>query len=530
MPTLHLRFPGGRYHATPHGHHVNEGQIEWPPSPWRLLRALIARGYATQSWPGALPPDARSLMLKLAAVLPRYHLPQAGGAHSRHYMPLGVLDKGREKTTLVFDTWAEVGTGILAVTWPVDLGPDEQRLLGDLVENLDYLGRSESWVEATLADDDTSPEGTQPAVPCDEHAAPGTAWQQVPLAAPVTPDNFDAWRAPLIAHALEPFVLPAGKKKLTKAQEKARAKALEPYPDDLLDALQWDTARWKAARWGQAPGSRSVLYWRHAEALEVGPPAHRVPARPAAVEAILLALATPSRNCSALPTVARSLPQAEMIHQAVISRAGNGHPVDCPELTGKDSAGRPLQGHRHAYILPLDLDEDGHLDHILIHARGGLGPIAQSAIRGLKRTWQKGGIDLQVSLVGSGHLNDLRRLPARLLRGVEATLGPAITWTSATAFVPPRFVKKSGKNSIASQVQAELETHGHPAARDIAVLPWNSHTLQLRHHVRLRRGKATPPPVDCGYALRLTFEAPATGPIALGYGSHFGLGRFAPET
>ena len=28
MPTLRLQFPGGRYHATPWGHHVNEGLVE----------------------------------------------------------------------------------------------------------------------------------------------------------------------------------------------------------------------------------------------------------------------------------------------------------------------------------------------------------------------------------------------------------------------------------------------------------------------------------------------------------------------
>ena len=40
--TLKLTFPAGRYHATPWGRHVNEGVPEWPPSPWRLLRALVA--------------------------------------------------------------------------------------------------------------------------------------------------------------------------------------------------------------------------------------------------------------------------------------------------------------------------------------------------------------------------------------------------------------------------------------------------------------------------------------------------------
>ncbi len=80
MPTLIFRFPAGRYHATPWGHHVNEGLIEWPPSPWRLLRALLATGYAMLHWPtGGPPPEARSLVEKLASVLPDYRLPKATG-------------------------------------------------------------------------------------------------------------------------------------------------------------------------------------------------------------------------------------------------------------------------------------------------------------------------------------------------------------------------------------------------------------------------------------------------------------------
>src|SRR3984893_16198064 len=98
---LKLTFPAGRYHATPWGHHVNEGLVEWPPSPWRLLRALIACGYGTQGW-GEMPPAAERLIESLAEKLPHYRLPSASVAHSRHFMPLGVLDKGREKTTLVF--------------------------------------------------------------------------------------------------------------------------------------------------------------------------------------------------------------------------------------------------------------------------------------------------------------------------------------------------------------------------------------------------------------------------------------------
>src|SRR5690606_15980622 len=107
--TVKLTFPGRRYHATPWSHHVNEGLIEWPPSPWRVLRALIATGYSKLHWPAGSPPQvAVTLIEKLSSVLPRYRLPKAVGTHSRHYMPMARFDKGREQTTLVLDTWAHI--------------------------------------------------------------------------------------------------------------------------------------------------------------------------------------------------------------------------------------------------------------------------------------------------------------------------------------------------------------------------------------------------------------------------------------
>ena len=155
MPiSLVFRFLAGRYHATPYGHHVNEGLIEWPPSPWRLLRALISVGYTSGLWNGAgLPSAARSLIEKLSAELPDYHLPPAIGAHCRHYMPIGALDRttNREKTRLVFDTWARVEDGELTITWDdTHLDENESLTLDALVKRLNYLGRSQSWVEGRV--------------------------------------------------------------------------------------------------------------------------------------------------------------------------------------------------------------------------------------------------------------------------------------------------------------------------------------------------------------------------------------------
>jgi len=83
MITLAFHFPGGRYHATPWGHQVNEGLVEWPPSPWRLLRALLSCGYTRLGWNVAVPHAAVNLLHKLASVSALVHVaPGIGGSQS----------------------------------------------------------------------------------------------------------------------------------------------------------------------------------------------------------------------------------------------------------------------------------------------------------------------------------------------------------------------------------------------------------------------------------------------------------------
>lgn len=527
MPTLLVRFPGGRYHATPPGHHVNEGLVEWPPSPWRLLRALLACGYATQGWT-KVPPGAHRMIEHLASTAPRYRVPPANVAHSRHYMPIGVLDKGREKTTLVFDAWADVGTGELAVRWDGALDDEAQRVFDTLAAHLNYLGRSESWVEATaIADDAPLPQGSD-VFPHVENQQGPPGWEQVTLVAPIPQRAYAAWRAQQVEMALDALPLPEGKKKPSKKLEKDRLAAVAPYPIDIVDCLGRDTAFWKRHGWSQPPGSTRLLYWRRADALAVAPPVAPLRSGRGSVEAMLLALTTPSGSRSALPRVERTLAQAELLHRALAARVGRG--TSCPELTGKDALGMPLRDHRHAHVIPLDLDGDRHLDHILVYAPMGLGGVAQRAVRELKRTWTKGGVgELQTALAGQGSLDDLRRLPAPLRDGIERVLGSqegAREWTSVTPLVLPRYRKRRGKNSLEGQINDELACRGLPPA-SVAVLPWDEERRHLRHAVRVRRPPAPAPPVDMGFAVRLTFDAPVRGPLALGYGAHFGLGLFA---
>ena len=119
MPNFVFRFPAGRYHATPWGNHVNEGLVEWPPSPWRIVRALLATGFSKLGW--REPPEAaRELVEALASVLPEYRLPPAIASHTRHFMPKD--SKKPEDRTKIFDAFARVGKDAeVSVVWAAAL-------------------------------------------------------------------------------------------------------------------------------------------------------------------------------------------------------------------------------------------------------------------------------------------------------------------------------------------------------------------------------------------------------------------------
>lgn len=516
MTTLLFRFPAGRYHATPWGHHVNEGLVEWPPSPWRIVRALLACGYATQGWrEGNLPAEARELVAALASCLPSYHLPPASIAHSRHYMPLGELDKGREKTTLVIDAWARV-EGPLVVTWPVRLAAQPSGLLAQLARNLGYLGRSESWVEAEYLES-PPPELGPNCFPQSEIPSPKAAeGELVRVLCLEPPESYLSWRQQEVAQTL------AAAGKGTRAKERATA----PFPDDLMACLHRDTAENQAFGWSQPPGSRQVLYRRPEDALHCTWPRIRRPSGQPPVEAILLSLATATRNAHALPHVHRTLPQAELLHRGLVACAARIDDAPCPVLTGLDEQRAPLRDHRHVHILPLDLDNDRHIDHILLHAGMLFDDRARKAVQALRRTFAKGGIgDLQVTVAAEAQLTELARLPAPYGPRLTSLLGPARIWSSLTPFVPPRHQKRRGRNTLVGQIEAEVASRGLPAAA-IEILPVDTSNQDLRHFVRRRRPGSPQPPSDAGFDLRLTFARPVAGPISLGYGSHFGLGLF----
>jgi CRISPR-associated protein Csb2 len=521
---LQLRFPGRRYHATPWGSHVNEGQVEWPPSPWRIMRALLATGFTKLHWaPNEPPPVARRLIEHLAMTAPSYALPPVAVAHSRHYVDAA------GKKPLIFDAWLQVDDGVLEVSWDIELPADERELLGELAVVLGYLGRAESWTEARLVAQREQVHNCT----VDRGAVPGPGWEAVRVQGALAAETYADWRSTQVASILAMYSASDGKK-LTAAQAKKRDKALAPYPEDLVAALCADTAVLQSQGWSSAPGSRELIYWRPSDALRPGVPRRTVRSAPAAVQFALLSLTTASRGTSALPPCERVFPQGRLLHRALASVIGRAHDSD-PELAlsllGQQDGSKALHDHQHAHILHLSLALSSRLDHALVYAPQGLDGGAQSVLRGLKRTYMKGGAgELQVSVVALGDADALRQMTAPVGPALEMVLGaPGGTthWRTATPYVAPRRTKKRGKDSLEGQIELECVRRGMPRPAAIRVsVPGSSgeEARRFRHFVLHDQTRRPPWPAACH--VELVFDEPVEGPICLGYGAHAGLGRF----
>jgi hypothetical protein len=84
---------------------------------------------------------------------------------------------------------------------------------------------------------------------------------------------------------------------------------------------------------------------------------------------------------------------------------------------------------------------------------------------------------LQVAVASVGNTDQLLRLPKKIGQSARGLLGMiehrdgsdsmALVCESESPFVPPRYLKKSGKHSLAGQIHAELQSRGLPQAKKI---------------------------------------------------------------
>lgn len=143
---IEIRFPHRQFHATPWNEAANSGE-EWPPAPWRLLRALLSVWHLKCS---DLPADTVEPLLEKLKALPEIRVPDSRIGHTRHYMPLNTHRSGEPKTSLILDTYRAVHPDDPVIFWwpELELSPEELTALTRLAGALTYFGRSESVCDA----------------------------------------------------------------------------------------------------------------------------------------------------------------------------------------------------------------------------------------------------------------------------------------------------------------------------------------------------------------------------------------------
>lgn len=192
-----------------------------------------------------------------------------------------------------------------------------------------------------------------------------------------------------------------------------------------------------------------------------------------------------------------------------------------PLLSGKAADGTPLPGHQHAFYLPRDTDADGRLDQLWLFAVNGFGPHELRTLDTLTAMPNPaGGPPIALAPLG---WDDVPLTATR--------------WRSITPFVPTRHYKERGakrdtfpRHQLAAvNLAEELTRRNLPEPTACLPLPAHPHThlpwasfAQTRLRGEGRRGH------DDGAGFVLTLPQPATGPLALGYACHFGLGQFEP--
>jgi CRISPR-associated protein Csb2 len=466
MVGLALRFDLGRYHANPWGAHVNEAAVEWPPSPWRLVRALYAVGRTNVT----LADDQGSLDRALTAIIegppPVFQLPPAVPGHTRHYIPKTTYSLAKPgETAKIIDAFVAVHPNDeLRVWWDAELDRDASQALAGAVERLPYLGRSESVCSAALI---------EAGPPTDERlACPATA-------ATGDPDDFEL------------------------------VDLLCPGADGSLEGIAISVTSLRASRTIAPPGTTRVTY-----AVPRPKPPKLDQRRPATKRPTLALIRLHGGD---RPGIEDAVAIGQALRSGLQGRFGDATEGGASTtFSGRGGDNPRSDQHRHAHYLTLPDRHGRRADRMAVWAPEGLGPDEVAALATLSyiKMWQAEG-RLQCTLAA---------LTGSAAAGISIT-EEAREWRSFTPFGLVRHPKKRHGRIVDSpedQVLRELEHRGFPTPERVNLISgsWHRFRSSKSGSTRLERARL--------YGITVRFEQEVRGPIALGALSHNGLGLMVP--
>ncbi len=474
MVGIAFRFDLGRYHATPWGQHVNDGAVEWPPSPLRILRAL----YSVSRTHAAVRDRGEELERAIAGLAgaspPVYELPASAAAHTRHYMPSRLHSQSKPgETDLVIDAFRALApTAELSVWWRVSLAVEELDALSLGAQAIGHLGRSESVCTARVRTD----------------AAP--EW---PDARPLAELEVE----PADIHHVVSLLCVDG--------------AYEP-----IAALSRSIAEMRKVRTLVPPGTQWIDY-----AVRPDPADERTPNPPAARPTVARYRLTGGSR----PGIREAVAVAASLRAALQAHYGRRTDGESsPAFSGRAGGAVRRDQHRHAHYLASPGLGGRRIDYLTVWCPEGLSPKEVAALAELTELYGRDQPKpLRLALVALGSLDDLP---------LADLTGPSDRWRSLTPFGLNRHTKRRGGRTVDSpedQIRRELAVRRE---HEFAIPEPKRVTLERGPWLEFRRSRPGSSRLEAPRAVgaRLEFTEPVRGPIALGALCHFGLGVFVPET
>jgi CRISPR-associated protein Csb2 len=493
-------LPLGRFHATPWKvNPFDDPHGEWPPSPWRLARAVVARWYqwAREAVPAPSQMELEAVVRALATSSYSFRLPSHAqkGAPLRQYFPAEFSwnPKAKKKpgmrsygTSLAQDNYWCMPCGEDGTVWWFLEGDDwtdeAVRVLDRCLERVIYFGRAESFTRIRRS----AEAAPQPNCMLAAHRTPASV--------PVLVPSADATRADVERVTDDPAVvgrsIPHGacvRYAIRPPRPQVREKANVPVGRPECRLLQF------AIGWNVAPDPRAIV---------------RLTSR---FRGVVL------RELLRIKTGGSDSTWADVGADVRAATA---------DMFGKDGQGHRLSGNRHTEFLAWC--EDGIPVRLLVwRASRAFDEDEQTAIlRAASRevSWAAG--------------FDADAWKARLIPldgSVPPPPGfdgaPARCWESVTPYVPPRHHLRKGKErlreSLSAQICRELGLRGFGNAERVEAESIGTATWVSVHVPRKERRAFLGD--RRGYWMRLTFPEPVRGPFRLGHSSTFGLGLFRPS-
>ena len=498
---LEQTFLLGRFHATPWKiFPYDDPHGEWPPSPWRLVRAVLARSFQLDreiaDSTASHPTLRESLVRAFAASEVSWQLPASSwrGPGLRQYQPAEfrrVPASAKEpgmmayNTTKVLDNfWVTSNNNNAPVVWLFNGSEWTDALLSHLdacLARMTYFGRAESITEIRRL----------PATPVDGPPLVKLHQHRTGNSVPVLALKPDASLAQLEATTDAPSVkdtnIPPGSRWMFAARPARPAIKPIPRPRPALPPVSLIQF---------ALGSKVAPRYRDTVLIT-----ERFRNR---------VLGCFTKILTNRPSMKWSETPGEIREQALL-------------LSGKDSRGNPATGHRHASFFICGTPD---LPSRLCVWRDE--PFTDSEQRAIL---EAAGRPLPLNYKDDPWTLNLVPLDKLVPTPPGLHGSTHRKWKSLAPYVPPLHVYgRSGKEkpgcAVAEQMTRELESRGFPVdglVADIIEFGW----VKI-HRVKAEQGGRTNNE-KLGYMVKLTFGRAVQGPISLGASCHFGLGLFVPD-